>query len=210
MEILTAEKYSEVETFVSNHPNGSFMQSPSWAKVKPNWKQEIVVVRDEQGSIKASMSILIMPMGPSALMYAPRGPVCDYNDIETLKNIISGAKEVGKKHHAHILKLDPYILEGDEEHIENLKSIGLDFTANAAFKDTIQPRYNYMLPYIKGMSKEDLIAGFVRETRYYIRYAPKQGVDLEWNVLTISIKFIAIQEQDKALQQDLKVILKAF
>ena len=49
------------------------MQSPAWARVKPNWKHEVVVERGEGGRIKGSMSILIMPMGPGALMYAPRG-----------------------------------------------------------------------------------------------------------------------------------------
>lgn len=176
MEILRSEQYAEVEAFVRSHKNGSFMQSPNWAKVKPNWKQEIVVSRDAAGAIAGSMSILIMPMGPGALMYAPRGPVCDYDDTAVLADLLEGAAQVAKKHHAHILKMDPYIYEGDEAHVQIFKDLGCDFTPDAAFKDTIQPRYNYMLPYIGGMSEADLLANFVRETRYYIRYAPKQGV----------------------------------
>ena len=109
-------------------------------------------------------------------MYAPRGPVCDYGDRETIADLLAGAKEVAKKYHAHILKMDPYILEGDTEHIEVFRALGCDFTPDAGFKDTIQPRYNYMLPYIGGMSEEQLLAGFARETRYYIRYPEKHGV----------------------------------
>lgn len=176
MEILKPEQYAEVEAFVRSHKNGSFMQSPAWAKVKPNWKQEIVAVRDESGSLCGSMSILIMPMGPGALMYAPRGPVCDYDDRKTLADLLAGAAELAKKHHAHILKMDPYLYEGDAEHAKLFCDLGCEFTPDAGFKDTIQPRYNYMLPYIKGMSEDALLANFARETRYYIRYAPKQGV----------------------------------
>lgn len=176
MEILKPEQYAEVDTFVRSHKNGSFMQSPNWALVKPNWKHEIVAVRGEDGALRGTMSILIMPMGPGALMYAPRGPVCDYDDRALMAELLAGAAEVAKKYHAHILKMDPYLYEGDAEHIELFRELGCDFTPDAGFKDTIQPRYNYMLPYISGMSEDDLMAKFVRETRYYIRYAPKQGV----------------------------------
>ncbi len=180
MELLQPTQYGEVEAFVSHHPSGCFMQSPAWAKVKSNWKHEIVVSRTPQGKLAGSMSILIMPMGPGALMYAPRGPVCDYSDRETIADLLEGAKAVAKKYHAHILKMDPYILEGDEEHIALFRSLGCDFTPDAAFKDTIQPRYNYMLPYLEGMSEDQLMAGFVRETRYYIRYPAKHGVTCRW------------------------------
>lgn len=180
MEILTPKAYPEVDAFVRSHPNGSFMQSPSWAKVKPNWKHEIVAVRDEQGALCGTLSILIMPMGPGALMYAPRGPVCDYNDRAVLAELLEGAGEVAKKYHAHILKMDPYLYEGDQQHIDLFCSLGCEFTPDAGFKDTIQPRYNYMLPYIKGLSEQELLAKFARETRYYIRYAPKQGVVCRW------------------------------
>lgn len=176
LEILKPEQYGEAEAFVAHHPSGSFMQSPAWAKVKPNWKHEIVVQRDPAGQIIGSMSILIMPMGPGALMYAPRGPVCSYDDSETLAALLAGAKQVAKQHHAHILKMDPYIIEGDEAHIAVFRALGCEFTPDAAFHDTIQPRHNYMLPYLEGLTEDGLLAKFVRETRYYIRYPEKHGV----------------------------------
>ncbi|MEG1932368.1 MAG: peptidoglycan bridge formation glycyltransferase FemA/FemB family protein, partial [Pygmaiobacter sp.] len=175
-EILKSEQYGEVEAFVSTHPAGSFMQSPNWAKVKPNWKHEIVAVRDGEGQLCGTMSILIMPMGPGALLYAPRGPVCDYTNAAVLGELLRGAHEIAKQYHAHILKMDPYILEGDTEQIAGFQALGCDFTENAGFKETIQPRYNYMLPYISGLSEDELLCKFVRETRYYVRYAQKQGV----------------------------------
>ena len=176
MELLRPEQYGEAEAFVSQHRSGSFMQSPAWARVKPNWKHEVVVERGEGGRIKGSMSILIMPMGPGALMYAPRGPVCSYDDRETLTALLAGAAEVAKKYHAHILKMDPYLLAGDAAHIEMFRSLGCEFTPDAGFKDTIQPRYNYMLPYLEGLDEDGLLGKFARETRYYIRYPEKHGV----------------------------------
>lgn len=175
-EILRPEQYSEYDAFVRSAPHGCFMQSPAWAKVKNNWKQEIVVLRDETGSIYAGMSILIMPMGPGALMYAPRGPVCDYDDMPTVKALLAGARQVAKKHHAHILKMDPYILESEQQRIDNWVAAGCSFTPNAGFKETIQPRYNYMLPYIGGMTFEQLLAGFSSNTRNKMRHPGKHGV----------------------------------
>ena len=65
LELLRPSQYGEVEAFVSHHPSGCFMQSPAWAKVKPNWKHEIVVSRAQDGRLRGSMSILIMPMAPA-------------------------------------------------------------------------------------------------------------------------------------------------
>lgn len=179
MEIMEPEQYEEYEQFAQTHPSGNFMQSVNWAKVKSNWKHAVVVHRDESGAITGGMSILIMPMGAGALMYAPHGPLCDYTDKAVLADLLDGAREVGRKYHAHLLKMDPYIIIGEEQEREKtdaFRSLGCTITEDAGFKDTIQPRYNYMLPYIKGLTPDELLARFERETRYYIRYPQKKGV----------------------------------
>ncbi len=175
-EILTPAQYPEFDAFVRGHAHGCFMQSPAWAQVKNSWKHEIVVLRDAAGDITAGISILIRPMGPGAMMYAPRGPVCDYDDTKTLRQLLDGAKIVAKKYHAHILIMDPYILENEQETIDKWVAAGCAFTPNASFKATIQPRYNYMLPYIGGMTEEQLLAGFSRNTRNKMRHPGKHGV----------------------------------
>ena len=38
------EKYIE---FLQKHKKGHFLQSPEWAKVKSDWKNEVVLVEDE-------------------------------------------------------------------------------------------------------------------------------------------------------------------
>ena len=63
--------------FLTRHPRCNFQQSPEWARVKSNWKNEIVLAEDAEGSITGGLSILIrkIPLFGS-LMYAARGPVC--------------------------------------------------------------------------------------------------------------------------------------
>lgn len=126
-EILKPEQYGEFDAFVRSHEHGCFMQSPAWAKVKTEWKHEIVVLRNEAGAIRAGMSILIRPIGPVSMMYAPRGPVCDYDDAETLKALLAGAKAVAKKYRAYVLRMDPYVLESEQETIDKWVAAGCSF-----------------------------------------------------------------------------------
>ena len=180
LENITEQQYTEFETFVKNHPTGSFMQSINWGKVKNNWKQELIVHRNAIGNIDGAMMLLVMPMGPGAMLYAPRGPVCDFNDAVVLGALINSAKEIGKKYNAHILKMDPFVSDDEANYARKIQafySCGCTLDENAAFKDTIQPRYNYMLTYIKGMADDDLLMCFNSNTRYYIRFAIKNGIE---------------------------------
>ena len=49
------------EQFVQNHPKGHFCQSEKWAKLKDNWKNEVVTVEDENGNIKQKTEDIVGP-----------------------------------------------------------------------------------------------------------------------------------------------------
>ena len=49
----------EYENFILTHRKGHFLQSPEWAKLKSEWKNEVVLSEDKDGNIKGAMSILI-------------------------------------------------------------------------------------------------------------------------------------------------------
>ena len=74
------QEVDEYENFVLNHLGSSFMQDLQWGKVKNNWKQEAVYLK-EDGKIIAAMMLLVqnIPFN-STIIYAPRGPVCDVYD----------------------------------------------------------------------------------------------------------------------------------
>ena len=88
-EILRPEQYEEYEAFCQNHPRGGFTQSTRWFQVKNNWKGEVVVVRDAAGKIRAGCAVLVqkLPVIGAALLYAPRGPVCDLENRPLLKEL---------------------------------------------------------------------------------------------------------------------------
>ncbi len=176
MEILNKELYDEFDRFCAAHPQGAFQQSPRWHKVKTEWECEIVVSRDENNNIKGGIFLLIRKIGIKSMIYACRGPVCDYTDKEVITDLLEGVKTVAKKYKAYRFICDPLIMADDKETIEFFKSCGLKINENAPFHDTIQPRYNYMLRYLKGLTMDELMMKMNRDTRYYLRYPEKKGV----------------------------------
>lgn len=107
------EKYTK---FLESHPRCNFQQSLEWGKVKDAWTNEVVLAEDENGNIIGSLSVLIrkIPIFGN-LMYSSRGPVCDIHDEKVLAQLTEGLKELAKKYHAFVLKMNPDIKSDDQE-----------------------------------------------------------------------------------------------
>ncbi|MEG2769772.1 MAG: peptidoglycan bridge formation glycyltransferase FemA/FemB family protein [Oscillospiraceae bacterium] len=196
--ILEKSEYNEYEGFVKSHLHGNFMQSLNWAKVKNNWLFEVVVALDDEKKIKGAMLVLILPDAKKdgkALLYAPRGPVCDYDDESTLTDLVNGAKELCARYPMGSFKIDPYILETDEKLINVFKNLGLNFTENAPFHASIQPRHNYMLCNLRGKTHEDLLLQFGRKTRYYVKMPFERGITCEYGGIEKLEEFYKIYKE---------------
>lgn len=171
------EKFIE---FNQKHPKGHFLQSPEWAKLKSEWKNEVVLSEDKDGNIKGAMSILIrkLPYINSSIMYSPRGPVCDIHDKETFQELVDGAKELAKKYNAFIFRVDPDIPDNDEEFKKIAQEVGFKLKEDVKdFNEVIQPRYVFRLN-VKDKTEEELLKSFHEKTRYNIRLAGRKGVTI--------------------------------
>ena len=179
-EILRPEQYEEYEAFCQNHPRGGFTQSTRWFQVKNNWKGEVVVVRDAAGKIRAGCAVLVqkLPVIGAALLYAPRGPVCDLENRPLLKELKSGLDQLAKQYYAYQLKWDPEVLAADEQVAQTMKEMGFSLFAGPEGFETIQARFNYRL-YLEGRDEAALLANFSQGVRRNIRKAEKAGVEVK-------------------------------
>ncbi len=174
-EFITDKDHAAFENFVENHPVGSFMQSINWVNAKQGWRQEICAVKKE-GKIVGGFAAIIRSVGPVSFIYAPRGPVCNFSDREVVAALIKGAKELIKRYHAVEFVFDPLVAADDEAAISALTEAGCEFKPNDDFNATVQPRFNYIVDLLD-KDEDSLMASFVRETRYYIRYPAKKGIE---------------------------------
>lgn len=168
----------EYENFVKNHKNGSYLQSLNWPKLKNNWGWDAVISRGKDGRIRGTCLLLIKTirgMGTSFL-YAPRGPVFDYDDAETFEDLFEGIKVLGKRYKSYQFMCDPFIVEGDKKGDDFFISRGFTHERNCPPLTTIQMRENYMINDIDGMTPDDLIATFKPDWRNRVRKGPKKGV----------------------------------
>lgn len=179
------EKYNE---FVRTYENASVMQDMNWANVKTSWIQECIYVEKNE-KIVAAMSILLekIPFLNSYLMYAPRGPVCDLNDIDLVNRLVKEAHGVAKKYNAFLLKFDPELIY--DEKIEKLyKENGYVVLSKDADKDElIQPRFNMILN-VKDKNEDELFKSFSEKTRYNIRLSGRKGVKVRYSNSTEDLK----------------------
>lgn len=165
----------EYESFIQNHELGSFMQSLAWCDVKNSWKHEVIIIRNSQHKIIASMLVLIkvLPVLWYSFLYSPRGPVGDLQDKAVLAELLEGLNVLARCYHAYLFKCDPCVLSSDEASLQTLQDMGL-ILQNLEEK-TIQCRCNYMLD-IKNKTAEEVFQSFHSKWRYNIRLAERKGV----------------------------------
>lgn len=165
------------EEFCSNSLYGSFTQSLDWRNVKNNWKNEYIVVKNDENEIAGVMLVLIktIPFLNTSFMYAPRGPVCDMHDKNVLVKIFEEIKKLQKRYHSYSIRIDPLIDENDNVAIENLRSMGFVYHSEKVGYDNVQCRENYVLD-IKGKAPDEIFAKFKSKWRYNIRLAERKGV----------------------------------
>ncbi len=168
----------DIEAFIAGHPKGHFLQAPFWAEVKKEWTSRTLTVEDDQGNIKGAMLVLIrrMPLLPYTMMYAPRGPVCDINDAETLRKLTEAARKLAKQHRAYVLRLDPDVENTETRFLEIMEGLGYRRSLHKNFEG-IQANFVFRLD-IGGKTEEEILASFHQKTRYNIKLAARKGVEI--------------------------------
>lgn len=180
LDLNNAAAVEEYENFNKSCPKGHFAQSVGWGKLKTEWTFEGIISRDAEGKIRGIMSVLIrkMPMMPTSVLYAPRGPVCDVHDKETLADLLEGAKALAEKYKGYALKMDTDVKSDDKEYLQIMEELGFTLPKDTKNFEGIQPRYVFRLE-LNGRTDEELLASFEQKTRYNIRLAIRKGVEVK-------------------------------
>lgn len=191
------------EQFAAAHPQGCFMQSPRWAQVKPQWGHTVLYSTGAAGDVRGSMLVLTLADrgDGKALLYAPRGPVCDFADGEALADLIKGARTLSTRFGGGVFKCDPLVLASDADTCARLTALGLDFVPGAGFHDTVQPRQNAVRHGLRGMTEEQIMAAFAAKTRYYVKQAFLHQVRCEAEGEAGLDDFYALYQETGARQQ---------
>ena len=178
--VTDATSEEEYTQFLENHKRCNFQQSIEWSKVKSNWKREIILAEDSSGKIVGSLMVLIrnIPMFGN-MMYSSRGPICDIHNMEVLKQLTEGVKELGKKYKAMVFRMEPDIESSDENFKNVMLDLGFKLKSDAKnFREEIQPRYVFRLD-TKDKTEEELFNNLHSKTRYNVRLAVKKGVQIK-------------------------------
>ena len=171
---------AELEAFVSGHPKGHYLQSTLWPAAKPLWDWRGILSKGEDGAVQGALSILIRKMpGGFAMLYAPRGPVCDIRDTAVLKELFDGAAQVAKKCRGYVLQIDPDVLRSDEQFMRDMAALGFKVEGEGLNFEGIQPRFVFRLN-IEGRTEEEVMTAFEQKTRYNIRLASRKGVTVKY------------------------------
>ncbi len=168
-------KNRELYEFLQSNNKSHYLQSPEWARVKTNWKHEMLVVKNNE-KIIGTMSVLLkkVPLFNSYMMYAPRGFICNSDNKEALQKLTEEVKKTAKKYNAFVFRMDPDILDSNNKFKETAKSLGYKLKTNSK---TIQPQFVYRLD-IKDKSQEELLKSFKSKTRYNINLAIRKNVKI--------------------------------
>lgn len=179
-QIVDINNAAELDSFVASHPNGHFLQTSLWGKVKNDWKWFGVICRNESGEITGSMAVLLRKISklPYHMMYAPRGPVCNFDDKETFSALIDAAKQEGKKYNAYQLKIDKDVPIDNEEYKAMAVAEGFKLKGRTVNFEDYQCRCVIRIN-LDGRTEDEVFAAFHSDHRRKIRIALKNNVEIK-------------------------------
>jgi lipid II:glycine glycyltransferase (peptidoglycan interpeptide bridge formation enzyme) len=160
--------------FLATSASGDFLHDWTWADVAAfDGQPQRRYILEQDGEIMAIAAAQARPLlGGGEFWYVPHGPVLDYGDSragERARALAIGLREVGRQHRAIAVKLEPR-LERDDAALGALNRRGLRRT-----DESLQIAHSRI---VELGDDEALLAEFDKDTRYSVRRAEREGVEV--------------------------------
>ncbi|KJS03129.1 MAG: hypothetical protein VR65_02490 [Desulfobulbaceae bacterium BRH_c16a] len=166
-----------VITFAHAHPLNAY----GWGRVREidGWKPSYFVAK-EGDTVKGMIMVLTkkIPWTGLSIMYAPKGPLCDPSDQNTLNALLTKVRQEGRKKRTIFIRIDPNLAE------ENV-STGNDPFINEGFIHLEHrwsfwnsPRDVYRIDLTKARNEDELFKTIDHSARKSVRKAQKEGVTI--------------------------------
>ena len=166
---------------VANLPHSHPFNAYGWGKVREidGWTPTYFVAKE--GDVVKGMIMVLhkkIPWTGLSIMYAPKGPVCNPSDHETIESIIEEVKKEGRKKRSIFLRIDPNMPEILLKDLTD-SFINLGFThLQNRWSFWNSPRDVYRIDFGAVGSEDELFKALDRDTRRCIRKATKEGLTI--------------------------------
>lgn len=153
---------AEFDGFTYDHEIGTFFQSSKWAAVKSEWDPIYTGVYESNKLVGVALVLKRKIVLNYSLMYAPRGPVLDYDNEELVKFYLNSLSKLAKQHKVISMTIDPYVIrshysmfdkmnsdlkiEYDDHMVKIIDDSGFKHTGFVLdLRDSFQPRFTPFL-----------------------------------------------------------------
>lgn len=166
----------EIDSFINRSAYSDYMQTIEWKKIR-NEKNKYALYKKENNKI-VWFSILLEKKDNNnrTYLYAPRGPVLDYTNLENLHKYLIDIKEFLKEKKIKKIVINPKIEKIEIEKIkDNIYSV--EKKEKYDFDNLLESTRNALLELYD--NEDEFLMKMDSKTRYNIRRAQRKGLNLE-------------------------------
>lgn len=217
---------AQFDKFASTHRYRNYYQSSMYANVMVKFgyhAQFLGIVDDHNKLLGATLIIYKDVFLGNKIAYAPRGFLFDYEDVNTIKELVDKLKKVLGKQGFMALRIDPSIplsirdADGSVMNlnnkgntiIENIKNAGFNYKGKTLFFETEKPRWEALVLLQRDI--REIFAKLDKRTRNKIRRATNSGIEIikEENN-NVNKLFNFVEKKEKKPISYYQTICKAF
>lgn len=180
----------EFEKYAKTSPYRTFMQTKEVGKLREinGWKSYYLGLYNNKEIVGATLLVGKKRHFNKYEFYAPRGPLVDYNDKDTLEIFLNLLTNFVKEHKGYVLRIDPYVLNKERDGFGKEKENGFNNTSiigtikKQGFKlvplnEREQVSWMYVLD-IKDKTEDEVLKNMKPNTRNTIRKTLKNGIEI--------------------------------